>query len=133
MMLAKTTVDSAHRTAPIIKVAATLLLIAVPMAQAQTIDCKVTVAPDEVAICRSADLRTMDGELDRAYRAARVRWTSSMSNSVRVMQEEWIKERRKCGADEECLMNRMIEQIAALDKMRPESPRWILETGKSPK
>jgi uncharacterized protein len=100
MMLAKTTVDSAHRTAPIIQVAATLLLIAVPMAQAQTIDCKVTVASDEVAICRSADLRTMDGELDRAYRAARVRWTSSMSNSVRVMQEEWIKERRKCRPDE---------------------------------
>jgi uncharacterized protein len=49
------------------------------------------------------------------------------------MQEEWIKERRKCGADEECLMNRMIEQITALDKMRPDSPRWILETGKSPK
>ena len=132
-MLAQTTIDSAHCAPPIIQIAATLLLITVPMAQAQTIDCTLAAAADEVAICRSADLRTMDGELDRAYRAARVRWTSSMSNSVRVMQEEWVKERRKCGADEECLMNRMIEQIAALDKMRPESPRWILETGKSPK
>ena len=129
-MLAKATLDC---TAPIMQVATTLLIFAVPIAQAQTIDCSVATATDEVAICGSADLRTMDGELDRAYRAARVRWTSSMSNSVRVMQEEWIKERRKCATSEACLMSRMIEQITALDKMRPDSPRWILEEGKLPR
>src|SRR5262245_28687600 len=131
-MPAKTALKPADCRPPIIHVAATLLFFNVTIAQAQTIDCSFATAVDEVAICRSADLRTMDGELDRAYRAARVRWTSSMSNSVRIMQEEWIKERRKCGADEECLMNRMIERITALEKMRPDSPRWMLASGKSP-
>jgi uncharacterized protein len=98
---------------------------------AAPIDCKTAVAKDEVTICKSGDLRAMDGEVDRAYRAARVRWTASMSNSVKAMQEDWIKARRKCGADEKCLMNRMVEQIRALDAMRPKSPTWILE-GKTP-
>jgi uncharacterized protein YecT (DUF1311 family) len=97
------------------------------------IDCASAAAADELAICRSEDLRTMDGELDRAYRAARVRWTASMSNSVKVMQEEWIKERRKCGEDPKCLMERIVEQIIALDKMRPDSPTWLLEKAKPPR
>src|SRR5262245_28116222 len=91
LMSAKAALKPADCRVPIIQVAATLLLFNVTIAQAQTIDCSVATAADEVAICGSADLRTMDGELDRAYRAARVRWTSSMSNSVRVMQEEWLK------------------------------------------
>ena len=132
-MPAKAALKPADCRAPIIHVAATLLLFKVTIVQAQTIDCSFATAVDQVAICGSAELRILDGELDRAYRAARVRWTFSMSNSVRVMQEEWIKERRKFAADEGCLMSRMIEQIKALDKMRPDSPRWILETGKVPR
>jgi uncharacterized protein len=109
----------------------TLLAVNTLCVQADPIECKAPVGKDEVAICRSHDLRAMDGELDRAYRAARVRWTASMSNSVKAMQEDWIKERRKCGADEKCLMDRMVEQIKALDAMRPKSPTWILE-GRKP-
>ena len=104
-----------------------MLLSTALWAVAQPIDCSSAASEDEVAICNSEDLRTMDGELDRAYRAARVRWTASMSNSVKAMHEDWIKERRKCGADQACLMARMVEQIQALDRMRPESPTWILE------
>lgn len=104
-----------------------MLLSTASGALARPIDCSAAASEDEVAICSSDDLRTMDGELDRAYRAARVRWTASMSNSVKLMHEEWIKERRKCGADRQCLMARIVEQIQALDKMRPESPTWILE------
>jgi uncharacterized protein len=104
-----------------------LLSGSAPIALAEPVNCSITAGEDEAAICRSKELLIMDGELDRAYRAARVRWTASMSSSVKVMHEEWIKERRKCGADQACLMARMIEQIAALDKMRPESPTWILE------
>lgn len=100
---------------------------------AGAIDCTRAVAIDELAICNSEDLRTMDGELDRAYRAARVRWTASMSDSVKVMHEDWIKERRACGADQACLMARMVAQIEALDKIRPERPTWILEKAKPSK
>lgn len=108
----------------------TLLTVSILSIQADPIDCKATEAKDEAAICKSADLRAMDGEVDRAYRAARVRWTASMSNSVKAMQEDWLKKRRECGADEKCLMNRMVEQIKALDAMRPKSPTWILEDKK---
>ncbi len=81
-----------------------------------------------MAICESEKLKLMDGELDRAYRAARVRLTASLSNSVKVMHEEWIKTRRKpCGADEKCLMARIIEEIKELDASRPNNPTWILE------
>lgn len=104
-----------------------LLSSSASIALAEPVNCGTAAGADELAICRSKELLIMDGELDRAYRAARVRWTASMSNSVKVMREEWIKERRKCGADQACLMARMLEQIAVLDKMRPESPAWILE------
>jgi uncharacterized protein len=109
----------------------TLLAVNALYLRADPIDCNAPVGQDEAAVCKSDDLRAMDGELDRAYRAARVRWTASMSNSVKAMQEDWINERRKCGADEKCLMNRMVEQIKALDAMRPKSPTWILE-GRKP-
>lgn len=114
-------------------------LLTVPLAvgssivRAEPINCAAATAADEMTICKSEDLRTMDGELDRAYRAARVRWTSSMSNSVKVMHEEWVKERRKCGSDRTCLMDRIVEQIKALDKMRPDSPTWILDKAKPSK
>jgi uncharacterized protein len=104
-----------------------LLSSGVSIALAEPVNCSIAAGEDEAAICRSKELLIMDGELDRAYRAARVRWTASMSNSVKVMHEEWVKERRKCGADQACLMARMVEQIAALDRMRPDSPTWILE------
>ncbi|KAB2912013.1 MAG: hypothetical protein F9K29_20740 [Hyphomicrobiaceae bacterium] len=94
---------------------------------ADPVDCRRAQAADEVAICNSPDLLIMDGELDRAYRAARVRWTASMSNSVKIMHESWVKERARCGADRTCLMARIVEQIKALDNMRPESPTWILD------
>ena len=110
---------------------AALLAVGALGTHAAPIDCKTAVAKDEVTICKSGDLRAMDGELDRAYRAARARWTASMSNSVKAMQLDWLKARRKCGADEKCLMKRMVEQIKALDAMRPKSPTWILE-GKTP-
>src|SRR5262245_7711335 len=97
------------------------------IALAEPVSCSIAAGEDELAICMSKELRIMDGELDRTYRAARERWTASMSNSVKVMHEEWIKERRKCGADQVCLMARMVEQITALDNMRPGSPSWILK------
>jgi uncharacterized protein len=56
-----------------------------------------------------------------------------MSNSVKVMHEEWIKERRKCGADQQCVMACIVEPIQALDKMRSQSPTWILEETRPPK
>jgi hypothetical protein len=39
-----------------------------------------------VAICANQDLRTLAGEFDRAYRAAGIRWTASMSGSVKAAQ-----------------------------------------------
>jgi uncharacterized protein len=97
---------------------------------AEPVGCQKAAAQDEIAICKRQDLRLMDGEVDRAYRAARERWTASMSNSVKVMRQDWLKERRKCGSDETCLMNRMIDEIKALDAMRPSSPTWILDGSK---
>lgn len=107
---------------------------ALPQALAQApqpgpVDCSAPKAADLATICRTPDLLTMDGELDRAYRAARVRWTASLSNSVRVMHIEWLEKRRACGADADCIMKRIVEQIRELDANRPSDPTWILDQG----
>ena len=98
-------------------------------AQPGPVNCAAPKGADEATICRTPDLVTMDGELDRAYRAARARWTASLSNSVRVMHLDWLKKRQACGANAECIMTRIVEQIRELDANRPSDPRWILDPG----
>ena len=107
---------------------------AVPASLAQApqpgpVDCAAPKGADEATICRTTDLLTMDGELDRAYRAARIRWTASLSNSVKIMHLEWLEKRRACGTDAACLMKRIVEQIRELDANRPSDPTWILDQG----
>lgn len=124
----------AHSGTPVGRTMAVFTLVAVgsTIIRAEPVNCQAATAVDEIAICNDEDLRTMDGELDRAYRAAGVRWTASMSNSVKAMHQDWLEQRRNCGADRKCLLDRMVEQITALDKMRPRSPTWILERRKRP-
>lgn len=110
----------------------TLFAVSSTDIRAELVKCQAATDVDEIAICNDEDLCTMDGELDRAYRSARVRWTASMSNSAKVVHQDWLKQRRDCQADPKCLMDRMVEQIAALDKMRPRWPTWILESRKRP-
>lgn len=97
------------------------------------VNCAAPRGADEATICRTPDLLTMDGELDRAYRAARTRWTASLSNSVRVMQLDWLKKRQACGANAQCIMKRIVEQIRELDANRPSDPLWILDKGPAKK
>jgi uncharacterized protein len=96
-------------------------------AEPAPVDCQSPKAADEVAICANQDLRTLDGEMDRAYRAARIRWTASMSGSVKAAQLDWLKKRAACGADTRCLFDRYVEQITWLDSYRPPSPTWLLD------
>lgn len=93
------------------------------------VNCAAPKGADEATICRTPDLLAMDGELDRAYRAARTRWTASLSNSVRVMHLEWLKKRQACGANADCIMKRIVEEIRELDANRPSDPTWILDQG----
>jgi len=92
------------------------------------VNCDTAKAADDISICASRDLMAMDGEMDRAYRAARTRWTASISNSIKVAQQEWIEKRRACGANTGCLMDAYVKQIKELDEQRPKDPKWILET-----
>jgi len=118
-------------------VAVALLLIALMLATASVgsaqavepgpVDCKRAVSDDEVAICASEELKILDEEMHRAYRAARMRWTSSLSNSIKLAQQDWLKKRARCGPDTKCLFDRYVEQITELDKQRPDTPLWILE------
>lgn len=116
--------------------AAASCMCAVAMAQPaepRPVDCRAPRGADETTICRTPDLVAMDGELDRAYRAARVRWTASLSNSIRVMHLDWLKRRQACGADADCIMARIVEEIRELDANRPTDPRWILDRGPAKK
>jgi uncharacterized protein len=114
---------------PVVSIlSAVFLALWIAGARAEPVDCNAPNGADEVAICKNEKLKIMDGELDRAYRAARVRLTASLSNSIKVMHEDWIKTRRKpCADNEKCLMARIIEEIKELDASRPSKPTWILE------
>jgi uncharacterized protein len=91
------------------------------------VKCQSAKAADEVAICAIPDLRTLDEEMDRAYRAARIRWKAPMSRSVKTGQQDWLKQRAACGSDTKCLFDRYVEQITWLDSYRPSSPTWLLD------
>lgn len=117
--------------------AALLLLWAHPHpARAQApepglVNCKApSPALDVKTICATPDLMVLDGEMDRAYRAARIRWTSSLSNSIKVVQIDWLKDRAKCGADAKCIFSAYVKRITELDKERPDSPTWLLDMNK---
>jgi uncharacterized protein len=103
------------------------LALLVVFAIAEPVNCKNSTSPDEVTICSNKQLMIMDGELDRAYQAARIRWTASMSNSVKIQYEDWLNQRKACGLDEKCLMTRIVEEIKELDAYRPDDPTWILK------
>lgn len=86
-----------------------LLLFAAPAhAATPSFDCSRASTPTEVAICDSDALARLDVSLAEAYRAARDR------PGVKDRQRAWIGERNLCGADVDCLSDRMRTRLAEL-------------------
>ena len=54
---------------------------------------------------------------------AQIKWTMLRAHL------DWLKKRQACGANAECIMTRIVEQIRELDANRPSDPRWILDPG----
>ena len=60
--------------------------------------------------------------------AGRHRW----GNAAKPMHEHWLEERRICGADRNCLIDRVVAPIKALDNTRHDPPTWIPDASKRP-
>ena len=71
---------------------------------AASFDCSKAEAADETAIC--ADLRLNDRDVEMATRFEILRSMLPMGGNAKLRedQEEWLKERRSCGRDRDCLL-----------------------------
>lgn len=86
-----------------------LLLLAAPAhAATPSFDCSRAATPTEFAICDNEGLARLDVSLAEAYGAARDR------PGVKDRQRAWIGERNRCGADVDCLSDRMRARLAEL-------------------
>lgn len=86
-----------------------LLALATPAhAAGPSFDCARAGTPTEFAICDNAALSELDLALAEAFRTARDR------PGVKDRQRAWIGERNLCGANVDCLEQRMQDRLAEL-------------------
>ncbi len=105
-------------------VASAMLML--PMAEALALDCAKAFTPVEKAICASPDLLQQDGDLSKAYGAARGAVAGDQRKSLALSQKRWIETREGiCGSLEagelaKCAGDETRKRLSQLNA-RPES------------
>lgn len=72
-------------------------------ADAASFACADALSPDEVAICADLALNDRDVEMATRFEILRAMLPMGGNAKLRQDQEDWLKERRTCGADGACL------------------------------
>jgi uncharacterized protein YecT (DUF1311 family) len=70
--------------------------------------------PAERAICRDADLASLDGVLNVTYKRAKFDSPKSV-DEIEHEQKRWLSRRNLCGDDPACIRKRYDEQISLLE------------------
>jgi uncharacterized protein len=81
---------------------------------AQSFNCRTARAVDEVAICRSAALSGLDGQMSGLYFQLRNSLTGGQRVRLQNEQAVWLRTRRLCGGDPLCLENTYTLRIGQL-------------------
>ena len=72
-------------------------------AQAASFPCGTAQAPDETAVCAHLDLNDLDVEMATRFAILKDVLPMGGRGKLRDDQEDWLTERRACGADTACL------------------------------
>lgn len=66
-------------------------------------DCKRAFGRDELAVCSSAELASLDRELNTVFRRLRAKLNPKEAQALTQAQMEWLRQRGRCQSDEECI------------------------------
>ncbi|KAG1256863.1 hypothetical protein G6F65_016149 [Rhizopus arrhizus] len=103
------------------------LLALAPLAQptlAAGMICAQAMTPTELAICADADLLRQDSELSAAYGklgAAR----PDGREALRQDQRDWLRARRRCGAQASCIRDQYLLRLSALQDMLRSATAYV--------
>ena len=80
-------------------------------ASAQSFNCRYARFADEVAICQSPLLSRLDERLSRRFYETR---NEVGGAELDAEQDAWLRSRRSCGSDEDCIEDAYRERIREL-------------------
>ena len=100
------------RTLPILLLL--LLFFAFAPAQAQSFNCRYARSADEVLICQDARLAALDEQLAANYAHLRQQVFRTERKRLEQSQALWLKQRRDCGRDADCIAQAYEERIQSL-------------------
>ncbi len=84
-----------------------LTILLMPLAaQAQSFNCRTADRPDEVLICQSSRLSSLDERMSSLYFALRNRLTGAERRALETAQASWLQSRIACGRDFQCIETR---------------------------
>lgn len=84
------------------------------LAQAQSFNCRYARSPDEVLICQSDYLSSLDSRLSRIYFQLRNDLHGGARRRLVASQSRWLASRRGCGRDFGCVKRHYQSRIRAL-------------------
>lgn len=104
-----------HRTGHHLRLAllATIIAGSVP-ASAASFDCHRARLPDEKAICASRQLSELDVEMSVRYQMLMGLVAMGTRGDMGEEQQSWLSARKKCGANEACLLAAYRQRIQTL-------------------
>lgn len=86
------------------------------VAQAQSFNCRLARAPDEILICQDEELSRLDERMSSLYFEARNRAPAAVRAEMEADQADWLASRRVCGRDARCVRAAYNVRIAELDR-----------------
>ena len=73
--------------------------------------CHQAKTPSEKAICKSVELALYDESVSNSFSRILGLNDPAKTNRLKTTQKKWIKERDKCGTDQECLRKSMTDRL----------------------
>ena len=104
-----------RRLIPALVLTAVCAAVAVP-ASAASFDCNKARTADEKAICAERSLNDKDVRMDVLYGINRHTLAMGGRGALMDSQQEWLRNRKTCGANKACLNRAYDKRLADLEK-----------------
>ncbi|HGN3157249.1 TPA: lysozyme inhibitor LprI family protein [Pseudomonas aeruginosa] len=91
-------------------------LLLAPLAEAASFDCEKAERADEKAICANRALNDKDVEMSVKYHFLHGLFAMGGRGAMQDRQQDWLRQRRRCGGDTDCLSRAYAQRIDELDK-----------------
>ena len=97
-------------------IALAAVIMSGPAKAGPSFNCAYANIPTEIAICRSAQLSSLDRRMAARYFSLVNRAPARLADRFRTQQRAWLRARNACGYRVRCIERRYINQIARLSR-----------------